>query len=95
MAGNLSLFARGRTFRERVGARESLHYRNCDGKRPDCAYVWARTVLIAGGGIGGLTTALCLHAAGIDAVVYEAAPAMRELGVGIDLLPHAVRAAAP
>ena len=47
-------------------------------------------VLVAGGGIGGLTTALCLHEAGIDAVVYEAAPAMRELGVGIDLLPHAV-----
>ena len=50
-------------------------------------------VLVAGGGIGGLTTALSLHAAGIDAVVYEAAPAMRELGVGINLLPHAVRAA--
>ena len=48
-------------------------------------------VLIAGGGIGGLTTALSLHAAGIDAVVYESAPAMRELGVGINLLPHAVR----
>ena len=49
-------------------------------------------VLVAGGGIGGLTTALCLHEAGIDAVVYESAPAMRELGVGINLLPHAVRA---
>ena len=49
-------------------------------------------MLIAGGGIGGLTAALTLHAAGIDAVVYEAAPAMRELGVGINLLPHAVRA---
>ena len=47
--------------------------------------------LIAGGGIGGLTTALCLHDAGIEAVVYEAAPEMRELGVGINLLPHAVR----
>ena len=30
-------------------------------------------VLVAGGGIGGLTTVLSLHAAGIDAVVYEAA----------------------
>ena len=49
-------------------------------------------VLIAGGGIGGLTAALSLHAAGIDAVIYESAPAMRELGVGINLLPHAVRA---
>ena len=49
-------------------------------------------VLIAGGGIGGLTAALCLHEAGIEAVVHESAPAMRELGVGINLLPHAVRA---
>ena len=48
-------------------------------------------VLIVGGGIGGLTAALCLHDAGIEAVVYESAPALRELGVGINLLPHAVR----
>ena len=48
-------------------------------------------VLIVGGGIGGLTTALCLHEAGIEAVVYESAPALKELGVGINLLPHAVR----
>ena len=48
-------------------------------------------VLIVGGGIGGLTTALCLHRAGIEAVVYESTPALRELGVGINLLPHAVR----
>ena len=49
-------------------------------------------VLIAGGGIGGLTTALSLHEAGIEAVVYESVPELRELGVGINLLPHAVRA---
>ena len=48
-------------------------------------------VLIAGGGIGGLTAALCLHEAGIETVVYESAPALKELGVGINLLPHAVR----
>ena len=48
-------------------------------------------VLIAGGGIGGLTTALSLHEAGIDAVVYEVVPELKELGVGINLLPHAVR----
>ena len=48
-------------------------------------------VLIAGGGIGGLTTALSLHEAGIDAVVYESTSELRELGVGINLLPHAVR----
>ncbi|MGW2187125.1 flavin-dependent oxidoreductase [Streptomyces sp. NPDC001719] len=49
------------------------------------------TVLIAGAGIGGLTTALSLHAAGVDAVVVESAREIRPLGVGINLLPHAVR----
>ncbi|MBZ4015256.1 flavin-dependent oxidoreductase [Streptomyces purpurogeneiscleroticus] len=49
------------------------------------------TVLIAGAGIGGLTAALSLHAAGIDAVVVESARRIGPLGVGINLLPHAVR----
>ncbi|GAA2434305.1 flavin-dependent oxidoreductase [Streptomyces mauvecolor] len=49
------------------------------------------TVLIAGAGIGGLTAALSLHAAGVDAVVMESAREIRPLGVGINLLPHAVR----
>ena len=49
-------------------------------------------VLIAGGGIGGLSLALSLHAAGIgDVEVFEAAPEIEELGVGINVLPHAVR----
>lgn len=48
-------------------------------------------VLIAGGGIGGLTTALALHHVGIDCEVFEAADEMRALGVGINLLPHSVR----
>ena len=47
--------------------------------------------IIAGGGIGGLTTALMLHARGIDCQVYEQAPEIRELGVGINTLPHAIR----
>ena len=46
-------------------------------------------VLIVGGGIGGLTLALRLHAAGISCRVYEAAPEIKPLGVGINLLPHA------
>jgi 2-polyprenyl-6-methoxyphenol hydroxylase-like FAD-dependent oxidoreductase len=47
-------------------------------------------VLIAGAGIGGLTAALALHARGIDATVIERSD-LRPLGVGINLLPHAVR----
>ena len=47
--------------------------------------------IVVGGGIGGLTTALSLHAAGIDAEVYEAVAEIRPLGVGINLLPHATR----
>lgn len=47
--------------------------------------------VIAGAGIGGLTTALMLHARGIPCRLYEAAPALRELGVGINVLPHAIR----
>src|SRR5436190_1126861 len=48
-------------------------------------------VVIVGAGLGGLTTALSLHAAGIDACVYEAAPQLQPLGVGINVLPHAAR----
>jgi 2-polyprenyl-6-methoxyphenol hydroxylase-like FAD-dependent oxidoreductase len=47
-------------------------------------------LLIAGGGIGGLTAALTLHARGIDSTVLERASHLRPLGVGINLLPHAV-----
>lgn len=46
---------------------------------------------VIGGGIGGLTAALSLHAAGIEVDVYEAVGALKPLGVGINLLPHAVR----
>ncbi|MET0456913.1 MAG: flavin-dependent oxidoreductase [Mycobacterium sp.] len=46
-------------------------------------------ITIVGAGIGGLTLALELHAAGIPCRVYEAAPQLRPLGVGINVLPHA------
>jgi len=46
--------------------------------------------IIIGGGIGGLTTALCLHRLGIECEVYEQAAELRELGVGITLMTHAV-----
>ena len=49
-------------------------------------------VAIVGGGIGGMSLALSLVAAGLDDVdVYESSPAIRELGVGINVLPHAIR----
>jgi len=48
-------------------------------------------ILVIGGGIGGLTLALSLQQAGIAARVFEAAPAIRPLGVGINLLPHGTR----
>jgi 2-polyprenyl-6-methoxyphenol hydroxylase-like FAD-dependent oxidoreductase len=48
-------------------------------------------VLIIGGGIGGLVLALCLHERRIPCRVYEAAPELKALGVGVNLLPHATR----
>jgi 2-polyprenyl-6-methoxyphenol hydroxylase-like FAD-dependent oxidoreductase len=48
-------------------------------------------IIIAGGGIGGLTLALMLHEQGIDCQVYEAAAEVRPLGVGINALPHSIR----
>ena len=48
-------------------------------------------IAIVGGGIGGLTLALALHQRGIPCRVYEGAPEVKELGVGITLLPHGMR----
>ena len=48
-------------------------------------------IAIVGGGIGGLTLALALHQRSIPCRVYESAPEVKELGVGITLLPHAMR----
>ena len=46
---------------------------------------------IIGGGIGGVATAVALHQVGINAVVYERAPRLREAGVGMMLWPNATR----
>jgi 2-polyprenyl-6-methoxyphenol hydroxylase-like FAD-dependent oxidoreductase len=46
---------------------------------------------IVGGGIGGIATAVALHQAGIDVVVYEKASRVRELGAGMMLWPNATR----
>jgi 2-polyprenyl-6-methoxyphenol hydroxylase-like FAD-dependent oxidoreductase len=49
-------------------------------------------VVIVGGGIAGLSLALSLHATGFhDVDIYESAAAIREVGVGINVLPPAVR----
>src|SRR6476660_4399074 len=47
--------------------------------------------IIVGGGVGGLTTALMLQARGIDCELFEQADQIRELGVGINTLPHAIK----
>jgi 2-polyprenyl-6-methoxyphenol hydroxylase-like FAD-dependent oxidoreductase len=49
------------------------------------------TVLIAGSGIGGLTLALSLHQIGVPCRIFESVSALKPLGVGINVLPHAVR----
>jgi 5-methylphenazine-1-carboxylate 1-monooxygenase len=46
--------------------------------------------VVVGAGIGGLTTALCLHQHGIAVDVFEQSDAVRELGVGLNVLPPAV-----
>jgi len=47
--------------------------------------------IIIGGGIGGFTTALSLHAVGIECEIYEQSRTVRELGVGFNTLPHAIK----
>ena len=51
-------------------------------------------VLIIGAGVGGLTLALELHRKGIACRVFESAPEIKAVGVGVNLLPHATRALA-
>jgi 2-polyprenyl-6-methoxyphenol hydroxylase-like FAD-dependent oxidoreductase len=49
-------------------------------------------IVIAGAGIGGLTAALTLHAAGFsDIMLLESAPKVQPIGVGLNILPNAVR----
>ena len=49
------------------------------------------TILIAGAGIAGLSLGLTLHQIGLPFRIYESAPEIRPLGVGINLQPNAVR----
>lgn len=48
-------------------------------------------IAVIGGGIGGLTAAIALRRKGIDARVYERAPALREVGAGIWMPPNAMQ----
>ena len=48
-------------------------------------------VMVIGAGIGGLATALSLHAAGIEAEIFESIADLRPIGLGINLQPNAVR----
>jgi 2-polyprenyl-6-methoxyphenol hydroxylase-like FAD-dependent oxidoreductase len=47
--------------------------------------------VVVGAGIGGLSAALSLHEVGAQVELFDAAAEIRPLGVGINLLPHAVR----
>lgn len=58
---------------------------------PDAPESLEAPVLIAGGGIGGLSLALTLHQIGVPCIVFEAVPQLQPLGVGINLQPNAVR----
>src|SRR5208282_4800530 len=49
------------------------------------------TVLIIGAGIGGLVLALELHRLRIPVRVYEQSAKIQQVGVGINILPHATR----
>ena len=49
------------------------------------------TVLVAGGGIAGLSLALTCHEIGVDVQVFDAVRELKPLGVGINLQPNAVK----
>jgi 2-polyprenyl-6-methoxyphenol hydroxylase-like FAD-dependent oxidoreductase len=49
------------------------------------------SIAVIGAGLGGLTAAVALHRAGFDVYVYEQAPALTEVGGGINMGPNAAR----
>lgn len=51
----------------------------------------SRQVVVAGAGIAGLTAALAFAARGFSVQLYERAPALEEVGAGLQLSPNATR----
>src|SRR3981189_1269016 len=83
------------SLRRRRQSRLRRSERACDlaGRCVASGSEWSRAMktIIVGGGIGGLTAALMLRARGIDCELYEQSDTIRETGVGINTLPHAIR----
>src|ERR1700704_2084913 len=83
------------SLRRRRQSRLRRSERACDlaGRCVASGISWSQAMkaIIVGGGIGGLTTALMLRARGIECELYEQSDTIRELGVGINTLPHAIR----
>lgn len=87
--------------RDRIGAWRQLAGTSTDGivshfgrsfaKSPLGGTLMSKKIIIAGGGIGGMTAALALRRVGIDVTVYEQAPAFAEIGAGMSLWPNATR----
>src|SRR5438128_3474181 len=81
--------------RSRQGRRAGMALVLCAATTDDSSGLgWERAAMeiaIIGGGIVGLGLALNLRQRGLDCRVYEAVPEVKELGVGITLLPHAMR----
>lgn len=48
--------------------------------------------IVVGAGIGGLTAAISLRRVGAEAVVFERAPELREIGAGISVWTNAIKA---
>ena len=49
----------------------------------------SQKIIIVGAGVAGLTAALCLCKSGHDVTVLEQAPALQDIGAGIQLSPNA------
>jgi 2-polyprenyl-6-methoxyphenol hydroxylase-like FAD-dependent oxidoreductase len=89
-------------FPQALAASTSFHRNHCNGKACGARCRRGGTgpfrqrgagmkVLIIGGGVGGLTAAVMCARRGCEVEVYEQASGIRELGVGINTLPHAIR----